>query len=250
MSSILTTSEARILGKDVATCVERGRNEDALRLLLPVLAQRTPFRLLGLIGSAVGEGPLLEVNAFLKHLAARKLEGGWVVIGCALGGQLSRDLEGALLRCGEYVQAADVWYGADILGERVPGPALLEWFEAALNLLTPWRQHANRWVRRSVGVAVHFWAKRAAGERQRADQAAGLLVFLEPLFGEWQIDAVKGIGWGLKTLGKTYPDLVAPWLEQQLRRGKRHRALMLRKASTFLSEEQRRRLEEFSPHAA
>ena len=32
------------------------------------------------------------------------------------------------------------------------------------------------------------------------------------MFEEWEMDAVKGVGWGLKTLGKHYPDLVADWL--------------------------------------
>jgi hypothetical protein len=62
---------------------------------------------------------------------------------------------------------------------------------------------------------------------------------LEPLFEEWDMDAVKGVGWGLKTLGKQYPDLVADWLAQQVvPNRRRHRALMLRKALTYLSDEQ------------
>jgi hypothetical protein len=59
------------------------------------------------------------------------------------------------------------------------------------------------------------------------------------MFEEWEMDAVKGVGWGLKTLGRHYPDLVADWLAQQV--GRRHRALMLRKALTYLSNEQRAR---------
>jgi hypothetical protein len=54
------------------------------------------------------------------------------------------------------------------------------------------------------------------------------------------MDAVKGVGWGLKTLGRYYPDLVAEWLPRQVIR--RHRALMLRKALTYLSDEQRTRV--------
>ena len=100
--------------------------------------------------------------------------------------------------------------------------------------LRPWRTDANRWVRRTVGVAVHFWAKRSRGTPELTPQAETLLEFLTPLFGEWEMDAVKGVGWGLKTLGRHYPDLVASWLERQLQQGHRHRALMLRKARTFL----------------
>jgi hypothetical protein len=182
------------------------------------------------------------VNVFLNHIADERTEGGWVVIAAALGGQLDRDFAGAFARCREFIIAADVWYGPDILGERVPGPALLMDLKRALALLSPWREDANRWVRRTVGVAVHFWAKRSRGDSRRAPQAEEILIFLEPMFSEWDIDAAKGVGWGLKTLGKHYPDLVADWLAHQIiRRQRRHRALMLRKALTYLTDEQRAR---------
>ena len=62
------------------------------------------------------------------------------------------------------------------------------------------------------------------------------------MFEEWEMDAVKGVGWGLKTLGRHYPDLVANWLAQKIfSRQRRYRALMLRKALTYLSDEQRAR---------
>jgi hypothetical protein len=140
------------------------------------------------------------------------------------------------------VAQADVWYGADILGERVPGPALRAAFQPTLELLIPWREDANRWVRRTVGVAVHFWAKRSRGAHELQPQAQALLAFLEPMFGEWEIEAVKGVGWGLKTLGRHFPDLVADWLARQVvDQKRRHRALMLRKALKYLSPEHRAR---------
>jgi len=56
------------------------------------------------------------------------------------------------------------------------------------------------------------------------------------------MDVVKGVGWGLKTLGRYYPDLVADWLAQQVvHRQQRYRTLMLRKALTYLPDEQRAR---------
>jgi 3-methyladenine DNA glycosylase AlkD len=206
-----------------------------------VLAQRTPFRLLERIGQAIGRGPLPEVNGFLERIAAGRSEGGWVVIGGALGQQLSRDPAGAFARCRAFIIAADVWYAPDILGERVPGPALLTDSQPALDLLAPWREDANAWVRRTVGVAVHFWAKRSRGEPKCIPQAETLLAFLEPMFEERETDALKGVGWGLKTLGRYYPDLVADWLVEQSRAGRRPRALMRRKALTYLTPAQRAR---------
>jgi 3-methyladenine DNA glycosylase AlkD len=233
---------ARELGKRVAGLVRSGQPDEAYDLLFPVLAERTPFPVLGRIGEAVGAGPLDAVNAFLEYIAFAKTEGGWVVIGCALGRQLDRDPAGAFARCRDFIVTADVWYGADILGERVPGPALVAEFEPALVLLAPWREDANRWVRRAVGVGVHFWAKRSRGAVEHTPRAQALLAFLEPMFEEWDMDAVKGVGWGLKTLGKYYPHLVADWLARQVVPGRRrHRTLMLRKALTYLSDEQRTR---------
>jgi hypothetical protein len=234
--------QARKLGKRVAAFVQAGQPDEAYALLAPVLAERTPFPALGRIGEAIGVGPLPAANAFLGRIAAAKTEGGWVVIGSALGRQLDRDLAGAFARCRAFAILADVWYGADILGERVPGPALVADFEPALALLAPWREDADRWVRRTVGVSVHFWAKRSRGAAEHITRAEALLAFLEPMFEEWNMDAVKGVGWGVKTLGKHYPDLVADWLARQVvHRQRRHRALMLRKALTYLSDEQRAR---------
>jgi hypothetical protein len=238
----MNAREADSLGSCIETLIRADQQEQACAVLAPVLAQRTPFRLLDRIGGIVGTAPQAPVDVFLERIAAERTEGGWVVIGSALGQQLHRHLDGALARCRAYVVAAGVWYGADILGERVPGPALVARFEPSLALLAPWREDANRWLRRTLGVAVHFWAKRSRGAPEMSAQAQALLAFLEPMFEEWEMDAVKGVGWGLKTLGRHYPNMVAGWLaEQVVHRQRRHRALMLRKALTYLPDELRAR---------
>ena len=235
----MKTKQARELGQRIAVLVQDGQIEKAYALLAPVLAERTPFDMLRRISEPVGAGPMEPVNAFLERVTADKTEGGWVVIAKALEQQLDRDLAGAFARCREFIIAAGVWYGADTMGEGVVGQALVRHFEPALDLLQPWREDANPWVRRAVGTGVHFWAKRSRGAAELADQAKMLLALLEPMFGEWDMIAVKGVGWGLKTLGRYYPDLMTDWLPKQVSR--RHRALMLRKATKFLSDEQRAR---------
>ena len=92
--------------------------------------------------------------------------------------------EGAFARCRAFIVAAGVWYATDILGERVPGPGLVAHFPPALEQLSPWREDGNRWVRRTVGISVHFWAKRSRGRADYAPQAEALLAFLEPLFAD------------------------------------------------------------------
>jgi 3-methyladenine DNA glycosylase AlkD len=234
---------ARELSRQVAELVGAGEAERAYAVLAPVLAERTPFAKLDLIGEAIGAGPLEPVNGFLAEISSRATEGGWVIIGRALGQQLERDLPGALERCRGFIVAADIWYGADILAERVPGPALVTSLEPTLELLAPWREDENAWIRRTTGIAAHYWAKRSRCAAELTSQAEALLEFLAPLFWEWDMVAVKGIGWGLKTLGRTYPDLVTRWLaEEIIPARRRHRALMLRKALTHLSDEERARV--------
>jgi hypothetical protein len=235
----MNSQEAKKIGKDIAAYVWSGEVNQAYDILAMALAQRTPFPKLGLIGVAVGQGPFEPVNAFLAHIADQGTEGGWVVIGTALGQQLNRDLEGAFASCRDFIVAADIWYGADILGERVPGPALVTHFQPALSHLEAWRADENHWVRRAVGVAVHYWTKRSEGKKERKPQAEKLLKFLEPMFEEWNMPAAKGVGWGLKTLGKYYPEPLTAWLGDQLPR--RHRAVIENKALTYLSQEQRER---------
>jgi 3-methyladenine DNA glycosylase AlkD len=231
------------LGGEIAALLADHRLDEAEALLAPVLAERTPFHYLDRVGRAVGGGPTGATEAFLDRLAARAVEGVWPVIGSALGQWMGWEPAAAMARCRAFIAQAGVWYGADILAERVPGPALVASFDAALPLLAPWRADDDRWVRRAVGVAVHFWAKRAQGADVLAPQAEALLAFLEPMFEEWQMDAAKGVGWGLKTLGRHYPDLMAAWLYVQIVvRGRRHRALMRRKALTHLPADQRARV--------
>ncbi len=233
----MNMKEAAHLAERISNRIQDGRVEEAYTLLVPILNQRTRFTYLDRIGSSVGAGLQAGVNDFLARIADDNTEGGWVVIGGALNAQLDRDIGGAFSRAQDYIIMADIWYGADILGERVPGPGLVTHFEEALTLLQFWRDDPNRWVRRAVGVGVHFWAKRSKGNPDLDGDAASLLNLLEPMFSEWEMDAVKGVGWGLKTLGRYYPELVADWLPGQVHR--KHRAVVLNKAVKFLSSEQR-----------
>lgn len=236
----MKVQEARELGERIAILIRDGQVVRAYGLLSPILAERTPFDMLRRIGEPVGACPQKATDAFLKLIATDRTEGGWVVVQSVLEQMLDRDLSGAFTRCRDFIVAADVWYAADTMGEGVVGQALVRHFEPALKLLTPWREDDDAWVRRALGTGVHFWAKRSRGAKRLAPQAQTLLAFLEPMWSEWDMSAVKGVGWGLKTLGRHYPDLMADWLPEQV--GRRHRALMLRKAMTGLSVEQRARV--------
>ena len=154
-----------------------------------------------------------------------------MVIGEALVSFLDTDFEAAMQKSREYIIKGATWYVCDIIGERSLGKAVVKHFEKTLLYLKNFLDDENKWVRRSAGVAVHFFAKRVQDDPKKAKI---LLELLAPHIEEKQVDVVKGIGWGLKTIGKNYPDVSAPFLVEQLRAKKKLSKLMMRKALKYL----------------
>jgi 3-methyladenine DNA glycosylase AlkD len=238
----MDSKQADALGNKIAEHAAAGRAKKAYSLLAPVLAARTPFRLLDRIGAQIGKAPLAKADPLLAEIARHGTLGGWPLIGAILAAHVDSNLTGSLRRCRACIIAADVWHATDSLGERVLGPALLLDSPASLRILSSWRADENRWVRRCVGVGIHFWAKRAKGEPTSVPTAKKLLAYLRPMFGEQEMDAVKGVGWALKTMGRYYPQEIADWLSRQFARPGPVRALMLRKATKFLPAKERTRV--------
>jgi hypothetical protein len=240
----MKTAEAHQLGDQIATELCAGQAGAAYAQLSPRLHQRIHFNMLDKVGQRIyhraGKESWSTTLEFIQHITVEASMGGWVLIACILRDRFEDAPAEAFDLCQDTIIAAGVWYTTDILGERLPGPALLVKFETARNLLDSWRFHTNRWVRRTVGVAVHFWAKRCQDEPFTAGK---LLEFLAPMFEERQVDAIKGVGWGLKTIGRVYPDLLVDWLQDQLvTRHRQPARLMLRKALTYLPPQHRTRL--------
>jgi hypothetical protein len=230
----MNTGQAKALGKRLVELLTAQQVNAAYATLAPYLSQKISFATLDKVGVGLGAGPIPQVNDLLDKIVAGNLLGGWPIVGKALAQQVGQDSAGAFKRCYHYSVVGDTWYSTDILGERLHGTALVSEFKSTLKILDPWRTDENRWVRRSIGVGVHVWAKRSKGAATLTADAQRLFNFLEPLFEEREIDAVKGIGWGLKTLGRYYPEVATKWLTQAVTRYPNYRALMLHKALTYL----------------
>jgi 3-methyladenine DNA glycosylase AlkD len=239
----MRAAEAQELGRTIGEILHRsGSAAAAMKLLRPVLAQRVRFPILERIGEAMmAQEPQPDaLRSLLAAIAATRAIGGWVIIAIALRQDLSHNAAGALAQARDFIAQADVWYGTDIIGERVIGTALLTDFKRSLKLLGDWRHDPNRWIRRAIGAGIHHWAKRSRASSSQARQAGEILHFLEPVLQEQDVDAIKGIGWAIKTLGRFHPDLVARWLvENGKRPGAKIKALMLRKATTYMNRKQR-----------
>lgn len=230
-------AEMRQLAARCRNELAAGEVRRPLERMQPLIAARTPFPLLDLAGRVIGEAArtnLAGFTALLDGAAATDEIGAWPFVGSALAAaHLESDLARAFVEARRYIVRADVWHATDAIGERVLGEGLRVDFDTALSLLKDWRDENNPWLRRAVGVAVHRYAKR---ECDRPDEAARLLGLLAPLLEDRDTAAIKGVGWGLKTIGRFYPDVLVPWLRDQVA-VKKPRKLMVRKGVTYLPDD-------------
>jgi len=233
LKQTLSAKEAMKVATKCINHFEAGNMEEFWQTLNPILTSKTSFPQLDRIGLAFGKSaksaPLKYIELFDEIQKDNRM-GGYVIIGKALSVLLDIDLQLCLLKAREYLIKGDRWYVCDILGERVYGQALLRNFEETLPHLERFSRDQNRWVKRSVGVAVHSFVKRTHNDKERIKR---LLELLSLQIEEKDTSAIKGIGWGLKTIGKYQPQLLEKYLRITLE-SKRMSKLMLRKAATYL----------------
>jgi len=231
----LNRQQAGEAAKECVESINRNDMEALWEVLNPILDAKVPFPLLDEMGKTLGEAAKLSPQKYLgvfDEIFARGKMGGYVILGQALGRLLDVEFEASLSKAKEYIAKGAEWYICDIIGERVFGPALVNHFEKTLPYLEGLTSDEDRWVRRSIGVAVHFFAKKRPKDQERIKK---LLDLSSLLIEDHRKDVVKGVGWGLKTIGKHQPRLMEEYLQEALK-SRRLSKLMLRKASTYLDE--------------
>lgn len=232
-------------------CVESINREDQegfWSVLNPVLDAKVPFPLLDEMGRVLGTAGKLEPSKYFgvfDEIVATDKMGGYVIVGQALAAFLETELEASIRKATEIIAEGERWYVCDIVGERVLGQALVAHFESAVSLLERMTVVEDQWVRRSIGVAVHFFAKRRPEDVERMKQ---LLSLLSLLVEDKRVFVVKGVGWGLKIIGKYQPKLVEDYLQETMKT-KKISKLMLRKATAYLNERTKRKLAECWRHS-
>jgi 3-methyladenine DNA glycosylase AlkD len=229
-----STQTLQQLTEEFATHVQKNQFQTAAEVLKPILNTKCPFSKLDLLGKLIGskakEQPERFLQAFDRIIDSQAM-GGFVVVGESLVSLLETDFEATMHKSREYIIKGATWYVCDIIGERSIGKAVVKHFERTLPYLKAFLEDDNKWVKRSAGVAIHFFAKRVPDDPKKARR---LLDVLAPHIEERQVDVVKGIGWGIKTIGKVYPDVAVPFLIEQLRAKKKFSRLMMRKALKYL----------------
>jgi 3-methyladenine DNA glycosylase AlkD len=238
---------ARSIAERCVEAVGREDKEGFWNVLNPVLDAKVPFPLLDEMGRLLGEAGRLEPSKYFvvfNEIIAKDKMGGYVIVGRALAAFLGTELEASINKAEEIIAEGQKWYVCDIVGERVLGQSLVTHFDSTLAILEPMTSVEDQWFRRSIGVAVHFFAKRNPEDIEKMRQLTALLLFL---IEDKRVNVVKGVGWGLKTIGKHQPKLVEDYLQETMKT-KRISKLMLRKATTYLDEKSKEKLFKFWQH--
>jgi len=228
----LSMREAEAVASRAETAIRGGNLEEACFVLAPLAFGHTKFPVLDRVGARLAQTNLQTTNLLdaLDRMISRGTVGYYVVVGSALAQLLEPSMMTCLMKTAEYIVIGNDWAKCDSIAERVWGHALVCDFPQAYDYLAKMRDHENRWIRRAVGVAVHYFAKRRFAAKAELRK---LLALLTPMLGERNRDAIKGIGWGLKTIGKHQLRLLTRFLKTQAKRAHPTK-LMLRKATTYL----------------
>ena len=228
----LSMRDAEAVASRVEVFIREGDLEEACLVLDPLAFGRTKFPILDRVGARLGQARIENASLLemLDRMISRGSIGYYVVVGSALAQLLESNMMTCLRKAAEYIVIGNDWAKCDSIAERVCGRALVCNFPQAYDYLAKMRDHDNRWIRRAVGVAAHYFTKRRPTATTELRQ---LLALLAPMLDERNRDAIKGVGWGLKTIGKQQPKLLTTFLKNNTKRAHPTK-LMLRKATTYL----------------
>lgn len=170
----------------------------------------------------------------LDDVARTEVPSAWPFIGSAIYTAFAHTmLPSAMQHARRHIARAAAPAATDAISERVPGQLLVNYFEEGLSQLYDWVSDPSPWVRRALGVAVHFYVENHPKEQS---QIARLLQLLGLAYQESDPYALEGIAQGFQTVGKHQPNMLIYWLYEQREVNKQPHPVILRQATTYLPE--------------
>lgn len=166
-------------------------------------------------------------TSIINEIISFKSIGGYVMAGMYLQKLAENDAEEAFSLAELFIISGNQWYVCDIVGERVMGHTLLTQPQKAFPLLCSYKQHTDKWLVRTIGVATHYAVKKGL----KPEYVEKMFLELLELAHVTEFHTKKGIGWGVKTIAKFYPTLIhqyqkqlsseniRPWFHTKIRMG-------------------------------
>jgi len=185
--------------------------------LQPVLKSKLSDDSLALFGEILGEEAAKDPERYFRafdEMIAKQSSGCTVIVGKALSKMLETHFDQCCDRARTYIAQGESYETADFVGQSVLGEALVRYFDQTVGVLKNLSHDESKWVRRAVGAAVQFFSE----EVRDVDQTGRLLELTLPLMGSDDDVVLKGVGWGLKTIGRYHPELLEKFLKTHIGR--------------------------------
>ncbi|WP_395373864.1 DNA alkylation repair protein [Marinicella sp. W31] len=181
-----------------------------LDLMLPyiddeILSHKVKFPLLEWCASEFHQYiPQSTQLDFCDRIHQLNREGGNVILGKMLQIRSAKNLPESLDKAAEYISQADIWYVADIIGERVFGHTLLHQFHNTFTTIRAMSLSANHWLIRGFGAGSHYSIKKGLPK----DDVETLFSWLLLQAHSSNKEIRQGIGWAAKTTAKFHPEII------------------------------------------
>ncbi len=212
--TITRKTEIREIFEPAKVAYQSAQKTEFWRILeSDILAHRVKFPLLEYVGQELYQLlPHEQQLALTDKIVQHDYEGGYVLVGIILQQRLELNLAESFSKAVDYFIIGDKWYVCDIISERVFGVALLTHFDDSYEHLAAYTSHPNDWVKRSVGIAIHYATKKGLDQKK----VALLFDLTRQQLTNKTLHVKKGFGWALKTIAKFHPDIVTPFQQQIL----------------------------------
>lgn len=185
--------------------------------LQPVVESKLSDESLDLFGEILGEEAGKNTERYFRafdEMIAKKSRGCYIIVGKALSRMMESHFEQCCDRARDYIARGQSYEASDLIGKPVLGEALVKYFDQTVGVLEELSHDESRWVKRAVGAAVQFFSE----EVRDPERTRRLLELTLPLMASQDEVVLKGVGWGLKTIGRYQPDVLEKFLKTHIGR--------------------------------
>ena len=221
MSEKLTLIKSRDIAERLVSFFDENRMYEFWRLIDErLLHYKVAERYLEAVEEVLRRRSIEDPDKWLMicdEIADRQTDSAYHLSSLILGGILTQRMKECFDHSRIYLSDTTRWFSSDVYAVHVVCRGLKHDFTNAIRYLYEFANDSSVWVKRCVGIAVHHYAKSV---RDMPERIAVILDLMKRLIGEKDVRVAKGIGWGLRSIGEFYPDLLVKFAKRNFARKK------------------------------
>jgi 3-methyladenine DNA glycosylase AlkD len=219
MAEKLTLAESREIAEKLLNHFRQNEMEEFWRVLDErVLHQKVMEKYLAALARTFQEDSLKDPDTWLlicDTIVERKTDSAYSLSSIIMNGILRRRMKECFDRSRIYLSDTRRWFSSDVYALHVVCEGLKHDFAEAIGYVRDFTNDPSVWVRRCVGIAVYHYARQV---KNMPERISVLLDVLKDLIREKDVRVAKGVGWGLRSIGASYPDQLVRFAKENFAR--------------------------------